>query len=116
MATMEYVNIKHVLTQEERNDMAFTLAEKQIEMNSLEDEKKSVTSSYKAKIDAKKAEINVLSGNIKDGYVFHSLYCEKRRNVKKKQWEWWDTQNGEMIKVEPFQGKDYQISTDDQIL
>lgn len=110
---MEYINIKHILTQEERNEMAFSLAEKQLEKNMLEDEKKSVTSSYKAKIDAKNAEINVLSGNVKDGYVFVSIYSDRRKNTVTRQWEWWNPETGEIVKTEPFSPKDYQTNIDD---
>lgn len=109
----EFIDVKHILTQDERNQMSFSLAEKQIEISGLEDEKKSVTSTYKAKIDAKTAEVKLLSHQIKDGYITLTVHAEKRRNYMEKRWEWWDTASGEMVKTEPFAGTDFQMTTDD---
>ena len=109
----EFINVKHFLTQDERNSMSFDLAEKQIDISGLEDEKKSVVSTYKAKIDAKTAEVKLLSHQIKDGYITLTINAEKRRNTKEKRWEWWDPNTGEMVKQEPFVGSDFQMTTED---
>jgi len=109
----EFINVKHVLTQDERNQMSFELAEKQIEISGLEDEKKGVASTFKAKIDAKTAEVKLLSHQIKDGYITLTTTAEKRRNFQEKRWEWWDVTTGEMVKSEPFVGSDFQMTTDD---
>lgn len=109
----EFINVKHFLTQDERNSMSFDLAEKQIEFSGLEDEKKSVVSTYKAKMDAKMAEVKLLSHQIKDGYITLTINAERRRNTDEKRWEWWDPNTGEMVKQEPFVGSDFQMTTED---
>lgn len=110
---MEFIDAKHYLTQEERNDMGFSLSEKHIEISNLTEEKKGVVANYTAKIDQRKAEISLLSTNIANGYVMLSLHAEKRRNYKERMWEWWDTNTGEIVKTKPFEGSDFQLRTDD---
>jgi len=110
---MEYVDSKHILSQDERNQMGLNLASKHIEVGDLLEEKKANVSQYTAKIDAKKAEISLLSTQINNGYVILSVYAEKRRNFTDKVWEWIDPNTGEIVKTEPFMGNDFQMRTDD---
>lgn len=116
MATVkqEYISIKHPFSQDERNDIAAKLAEKQIEIGELEDEKKSAASRYKAEIDARTAEVKLYSRQIKDGFVFLDIYADVHRNFKDKQWEWIDPATGEIVKTKPFEGKDFQMTIDDE--
>ena len=110
---MEYVNAKHYLSQEERNEMAMSLAEKHIDITNLQEEKKGVVSEYTAKIDVKKAEINLMSTHIKDGYITRSVHAQKKKNFFTKQWEWIDPNTGEILKKEAFTGSDFQMRVDD---
>lgn len=111
--TMEYIDHKHILTQDERNEMGMQLAEKQIEIQTLLEEKKGVTSSYTAKVDIKKAEISLAATQIKDGYIILSVYAERRRNFRDKVWEWMDPNTGEVLKTKPFEGTDFQMRVGD---
>lgn len=110
----EYVEIKHYFSQEERNNIASKLAEKQIEIGELEDDKKSAASRFKAEIDARTAEVKLFSRQIKDGFVFLNVYADVHRNFKEKQWEWIDPTTGEVVKTKPFEGKDFQMTIDDE--
>lgn len=111
---LEVIDYKHVLTQDERNEKAMQLAEKHIDIDTLKDEKKSMNTSYQAKIDQKMAEVNLFSIEIKDGYVTLTIQAEKRKNFFTHQWEWYNPNTGELLKTKPFEGRDWQMSVDDQ--
>ena len=69
-----------VLTQEEFKEASQKLAKETQRKNSLEDSKKSVTSKYKADIDACIAEANRLGGIVSTGKEMREVECEMRYN------------------------------------
>lgn len=86
MATkkIEKRNLKCDFTQAEINDLAHKLAEETTRVSALEDEKKAVTSSYKAKIDEGKASTNKYSTLISNGWEIRNVECEIEFHVPKK--------------------------------
>lgn len=72
----ENYNFRYQFTKEELEEKAKQLAKSCEERTSIEDEKKSVMSDFKAKIDSKTAEINHLSNNINSGYEYVTKTCE----------------------------------------
>ncbi len=110
----EYVEIKYFFTQDEKNKLAFSLAERSVEKSELEEEKKASASQYKAKIDGVAANIHILSRHIKDGWEHRKVYATKRKNLLAGIWEWIDPETGEVIKSERLVGKDMQLSLDEQ--
>ncbi|TXH14196.1 MAG: DNA-binding protein [Hyphomicrobiaceae bacterium] len=92
----EDITVIHNLTQEERNEKAMELSQKQIDFNDLEDEKKAVAADYKARMDAINGSIKILSRQIKDGYIIETITAEKRRNFERKQWEYYNIDTGEL--------------------
>lgn len=63
----EIYNFDYHFTREELEEKAKHLAKACEERNALEDEKKSITSEYKAKIDGKNAEVNIISKHVTTG-------------------------------------------------
>lgn len=107
----ELYNFQYNFTEEELKDKSRQLAKSCEERNRLEDEKKSVMGAFKAKIDSKSEEINVISNHINSGYEWLSKSCDVVM----------DFDNGiktyfyEGLKVgeEKMMKADYQITIDD---
>jgi predicted NodU family carbamoyl transferase len=64
------------LTAKEIHDHSLQLAEKNKSIVAIEEEKKSVMSQYKARIDETKATINKLSNIVTDGFEMRDVECE----------------------------------------
>lgn len=71
----ENFDFKYKFTPEELDQKSKQLAKACEDRNALEDQKKSVMSDFKAKIDQKAAEINILSGHINSGYEYVTKTC-----------------------------------------
>lgn len=72
--------LKHDFTQDEILEKGTELARINAEKNGIENEKKAVTSSFKAKIDAKDAEIQELSNHINNGFEHRYVQCRVQYN------------------------------------
>lgn len=60
----------------EIHDLALNLANKTKELAAVEEEKKSVTSQYAAKVNEAKASCNKLSNQVADGYEIRDVECD----------------------------------------
>lgn len=69
-------SMRHDFTAKEIHDHSVALAMKNKEVVSIEEEKKSVTSQYAAKINEAKAQINKLSAFVTDGFEMRDVECE----------------------------------------
>jgi hypothetical protein len=76
-------NIKHILTQEEKNELGAQIAREVRNVQELEEEKKSIVSEYASKIALAKQNISKNSGLINNGYEFRSTECEIKMNNPK---------------------------------
>lgn len=72
----ENYNFQYNFTEEELKEKSKQLARSCDERNNLEDQKKSVMSDFKSKIDSKNAEINIASGHINNGYEWLTKTCD----------------------------------------
>lgn len=72
--------LKYEFSQDEIRQFGIDLARLSSEHSELEDEKKSVTSQFKAQMDAKHAEIQAVSNKINSGSERRSVDCEWRYN------------------------------------
>ncbi len=98
--TKEY--LKCILTEPEIKESGAQLARTYSEITDLEDQKKSLVSDFKAKIDGATASASILARKIQNGYEFRNIECE----------EWWDYEckvlevmrldTGEVIKSRPM--------------
>jgi len=80
--TKEYV--KYQFSEDELKDLSNSMARKVSEKNEVEDQKKSVNSDFKAKIDGADAEINGLARKVQDKYEMRYMECEIIIDHKKK--------------------------------
>lgn len=70
------LNLKCVLTQDERLAIGQTMAETLNEIGSLENDAKSMASDFKAKIDSRKATLNSEKNKLQAGYEYRETECE----------------------------------------
>lgn len=107
----ENVSYRYNFTKEEQEINSQLMANAAVAIGELEDEKKAIASEYKAKIDAKTAELNLLSRHVIDKYTQKTSYLNKRKNFDTMRWEWFDD-DGVLLKTEPLAGKDRQRDID----
>lgn len=103
----ENYNFQYNFSQEELHEKSKELARACNERVKLEEQKKSVTSDFKAKIDSKSAEVNILSGHISNGYEWLTKTCDVEYDFdagKKKYYY-----DGLMVGVERMSPNDYQL-------
>lgn len=79
----ELRNIRYAFTEAELQDKSKQLATACTEKQHIEDEKKSVNSDFKAKIDAKTSSINLLSNHISNGFEMRNVECEVEKDFEK---------------------------------
>lgn len=69
------MSLRHTFTEKETLGLARTLAEKNNELTQAEEEKKSVTSQLKARIDGISARVTEISTKITTGYEYRPTKC-----------------------------------------
>lgn len=74
-------SLKHIFNDAELLQIGKDLADKANELASLEDDKKRVTSDFKAKIDTVTAEIGIMSRNISTGNEYRMIKCSQAFHV-----------------------------------
>lgn len=72
--------LRYDFTAVEAHDHGVELAKATQELREIEEEKKSISSSYKAKIDEKKARTNVLSQMVTNGWEMRDIECRIEYN------------------------------------
>ena len=70
-------NLKVFLTVDEIREAGSNLARSFSQISTLEEEKKSAASNYKARIDALSAQAMVYAGLVQNGYDFREVDCEE---------------------------------------
>lgn len=103
--------IRYQFTGEEQANNSKELAETCGQKKEVEDEKKSVMSSFKAKIDSHDARINVLSKWISTGYDYRSVECVLKKNFKTGKREYY--YQGVLVDEEPLKAEDHQLAIAD---
>jgi hypothetical protein len=99
---------KYTFSEEEKKILSMRLANVNQDKMRLDEEKKSMASSFKAKIDTSIAEINKLSMNISNGYEHRNFKCYKLLNFTTSMREYYSAETGELIQETPFMPEDYQ--------
>ncbi len=72
----ENLNLQYKFSQDELRDLGKELAESQIQLRQLDDDRKRVADEWKARISAKEAEIASLSNKVSSGYEYRDIPCE----------------------------------------
>lgn len=69
-------SLRYDFTAVEIHDLSLELAKKTKELQSLTEEKKTVTSQYSARLNEVKATTNKLSNQVADGWEYREIDCE----------------------------------------
>ena len=106
----EYSNeyCKYVLNEEEKRDIALTMAQKVSELNQAEDDKKSVMSDFKSRIDGLSAEVNRSATLLNNGYEMRNIKCEVIPDYESKIFRFIRTDNYEEAKTRKMTSDDLQ--------
>ncbi|GEM_PF-5743378 len=102
--------LKHTFTEPEMLSFRDTLASTICELSQLEDEKKTVTSQYAAKINEKKATSNMAAQNIRNGYEFRDIECDIFYDLKRRMKTIVRKDTGEFIEELPMTAEELQCS------
>lgn len=103
---------KYVFTQDEINRLGKELAQQNRERTSAEDEKKSVTSDFKARIDGLDARINRLSNNISNGFEYKDMDVTLELDLEAKKRIFRRIDTNEIVKEEEMHPEDYQTEAE----
>lgn len=107
---LEVVDVwtKYEFDEDEKKVLSKKLAGENQNKQRLEDEKKAVSSNFKAKIDNAVSQINLLASHIANGYQHRNIECFKYLNFARKMREFYCVETGELINEETFTREDYQ--------
>ena len=94
--------------EKEKNMMSRELAQKQIDKRIVEDEKKSMMSDYKDRLDRFVWEINRLSRCVIDGYEIRDFECYIEMDYKAHLKKYVDIHTKRVINERPLDPSDYQ--------
>lgn len=104
----EIVKGKYHFSNEEKQELANRLANKQMDILLLKDEKKSVMSGYKDQLDRLSWETNQLSRGIVDGYEYRDFECTIEKDFDAHLKRYVDVHTGNLIDSRPLDPSDYQ--------
>ena len=111
MAEPKYENefIKYTFTDEEKKEIASEMAQKIVNLQQAEDDKKAIMSDYKSQIDGIQAGINSAATKLTAGYEMRSTKCQVVPNYPKKVWEYIRVDTGKMVKEKGMTSNDLQM-------
>ncbi len=103
---------KYLFSEAEKKEIASELTIKITEKHRVEDEKKSVSSAFKAQLDGIDAVVNKLSENYQNGYEFKNILCTVEFNFETKMKNYRRKDDGEFIEQRAMEEEDFQIKMD----
>lgn len=101
--------IKYQFTQEEHQSNCDQLARYNIEHNQIENEKKEVMSSYKAKLDENRARIDKFANYVSNGFEVKEENCEVFLDFDRKKRVYKSIRTGAIVKETDFYHDDLQM-------
>jgi len=110
-------HVKHTFTEEERRLIADEMAAQDIrEQNDVEDDKKSVVSDFKSRLDVLSGKVKNSANKLNSGWEMRFMDCEKQPDYDKKLWQFYSCETGEHIKSEAMTESDMQMQLEEEIL
>ena len=111
MAEPRYENefIKYVFTESELKEIASEMAQKIVNLQQAEDDKKAIMSDYKSQIDGIQAGINSAATKMTSGYEMRSMKCQVVPDYPRKIWQYIRVDTGEMVKEKGMTSSDLQM-------
>jgi hypothetical protein len=107
-------NGKYTFSEEEKKTIAMNLANKQMDKGLVEDEKRSVMSSFQDRINRIIADINKLTRNYIDGYEYRDFECHVEIDWATNTKSFIAVDTGLSISTRALDPSDYQLNLDMQ--
>lgn len=101
--------IKYLFTESEKKEIASEMAQKIVNLQQAEDDKKAIMSDYKSQIDGIQAGINSAATKLTAGHEMRSTKCQVVPNYEKKVWEYIRVDTGLLIKEKGMTFNDLQM-------
>jgi len=105
--------IKYVFTEFELKEIAAEMAQKIVNLQQAEDDKKAIMSDYKSQIDGIQAGINSSATKMTSGYEMRSVKCKVEPDYARKVWQFFRVDTGGMVKEKDMTSNDLQMEFDD---
>lgn len=102
-------SLRHDFTAVETVELSHQLAQKTKDLNALEEEKKSVTAQYGARVKEVKASCNKLSNQVADGFEIRDVDCDIAWHVPTQGWKTLAPRNGAAAIVEKMTQEEYTL-------
>lgn len=109
LPTHTHKMLKCHFTQEEMTEFRDKLANSIMDLSSIEDEKKSVMSDYTARINEKKAMINRVASNIRNGYEHREVKCLIHYDFTRRVKTFFRDDTGEQVQEEVITPDECQV-------
>lgn len=105
-------NGRYVFSEKEKKDIALKLANRQMDKGIVEDEKRSVVSEFKERIDRIVMDINKLSRCLIDGYEYREFECHVDIDWAKNMKFFVAVETGKIVAERALDPSDYQLKLD----
>lgn len=105
---VERIEAKYEFTMDEKAEIASRLAQKQIELQEADEQRKSILAGVNDKIKRTKLDITRLSRQYRDGYEFRETECNVFYDFEKKEKTYRSKEDGTVIDRRPFGPGDEQ--------
>ena len=114
MTEPKYENefIKYTFTEKELREIAGEMAQKIVNLQQAEDDKKAIMSDYKSQIDGIQAGINSAATKMTSGYEMRSVKCQVVPDYDRKVWEYIRVDTGKCVKEKGMTSNDLQRKID----
>lgn len=101
--------LKHIFTEDEKEELAAEMARKVIDLKQLEDYKKAFIADFSSRIERTKAQIHNAATKLNDGYEMRSIKCEIRMDYTKKIVQFLDIETKEILKERMMRDDEMQM-------
>ena len=110
MTEEKYENefIRYTFTESELKEIAGEMAQKIVNLQQADDDKKAIMSDLKSQIDGIQAGINSAATKMTSGYEMRLVKCQVVPNYDKKVWEYIQADTGIMVKEKGMTSNDLQ--------
>ena len=115
MSEMKYENeyVRYIFTEEDEKQLAVDMARNVGDLKKAEDDKKSVMSNFKSKIDELQGEINQAARLITAGYEMRDIKCAVVFDYEYKEVLYVRTDTGEVCRVRNMRADEIQMTLDE---
>jgi len=110
-----FEHVKYVFNENEKKEIAQSMAQKVGELQTAEDELKAVKSDFKSRMDALQAQVNGAATKLNNGYEWRSMECRVEYSVNDKIVAFYRLDNQEFVKERAMRPEELQLRIDEGV-